>query len=123
MSQIARGHCIEEFATRPELNPSWFGKITPIPRAQAPCNEISRRSDGLIAKFFSGTPKLASARRDQWGLSANYTPSYKSEQTSEGSMQLPIEYEKLHFLPSVATLEVTAHRADTRLQPFHPRYF
>ena len=74
MSQIARGHCIEEFATRPELNPSWFGKITPIPRAQAPCKEISRRSDGLIAKFFSGTPKLASARRDQWGLSANYTP-------------------------------------------------
>ena len=99
MSQIARGHCIEEFATRPELNPSWFGKITPIPRAQAPCSEISRRSDGLIAKFFSGTPKLASARRDQWGLSANYTPLIKASRLRKVLCDFQLNMRNFTFYP------------------------
>ena len=124
MSQIEHGHCINEFTSRPELTPRWFGQLTPVPRAQPQCKEESRRSDGLIPKFGSGDPKMATARLDHWGLSAKFTPShYKSKQTSEGSVQLPDEGEKLHFLPSVATLEVVAHSQDTRLQAHPPRYF
>ena len=123
MAQVTHGNCIPEFTSRPELTPRWFGQLTPIPRAQVMCKEETRRTDGLLPKFGTSAPKIPTAHTDHWGLSAIYTPPYKSEHTSEGSLQLPIENQKLHFIPSVATLEATAHGLDTRLQPYHTRYY
>ena len=123
MSQVRRGTCVSEFSARPSLVERWFGSFTPVPRVLSKCTEESRRHDGLIPKFGSGLPTANSAVTDHWGLSAISTPSMETFGTPEGSIKLPKEVTKLHFLPSVATLESTAHSLDTRLQGLPPRYF
>jgi hypothetical protein len=122
--QLYRGQCLDEFLPRPELTPHFSGVVGQVPRAVYLCEEKPRRADGLKPHFGSGVPTLNSAVVDVVGLAkANDSLAYQSVTTSEGSLKLPVERDRLQYLPTADTLDFLSHNQGTRLQPLPARYF
>ena len=122
--QVFTGQCVKEFLPRPELTPKFNGVVAQIPRATCLGKELSRRQDGLVPRFGSSTPSANSTKLDIFGLALhNPALAYQVVPTTEGSVKLPLETQKVQYLPTGEVLDFLSHSQGTRLQPLPARYY
>ena len=126
MAQVKFGTCINEFASRPDLQPSFFGNF--VPRDAPLClsnGEEKRRKDVKPGQYGKGTPALESVQRDPWGVPLRYDGAFDEVQTEQGPIKLSkddTEGWDQTFLPTVSLLN-TAPFTDTRMRPLSDRYY
>ena len=123
MAQVRFGHCVPNFAPRPDTSIAPIGALTQDPRARGHGDGEPRREDRRKQQYGNGVPRANSARVDTWGVGLGGSRQYEEFATSEGSVKLPVEAEPWQYTPSIETLEFLTHTQGTRLQPPHARYF
>ena len=126
MAQVKFGICLDEFATRPDLQPGFFGTFTPrdAPRCLGYAEE-KRRKDVKPGQYGTSTPSIISHQRDPWGVPVRYEGSYATVQTEQGPIKLTnddTEGWDETFIPSVSVLNV-APLTDTRMRALSDRYY
>ena len=113
------GSCIDEFAPRPDLVPTFTGKV--IEHTKGLCLNNSSK---LKPHYGSGAPIMQTSVVDVFGLlSLLEAPTYTDAMTSEGVIRLPKEQPKLQYMPSVSTLDFLTHTQGSRLNPLPHRYY
>lgn len=126
MAQLKFGNCVNEFAPRPDLQPSFIGQFVArdAPRCLGDAEE-KRRKDVKVANYGSGEPAISSHQRDPWGVPVKYEGAYDRVETEEGAIKLPkddTESWDASFIPSVFMLKV-APMYDSRMHSLSDRYY
>lgn len=127
MAQVKFGVCVDEFAPRPDLQPSFIGSFVPLdaPRCLGTDAEEKRRKDVRRANYASGIPAIESHQRDPWGVPVKYEGAYDTVETEQGAIKLTkddTEGWDRTFIPSVAMLNVVPLQ-DSRMRSLSDRYY
>lgn len=114
-------------APRPNLVPEFVyanGLGNPHSEGRAiTCTEPPRRSDRMPQRYGNGTPTLESAHTDMYGIHRPKKTAHEKASTSEGPVNLPVNFQETYYTPSTAALDFLTHRSDTRLQAQPTRYY
>jgi hypothetical protein len=126
MAQVKFGVCVNEFAPRPDLVPTFIGTFEPWdqPRCVGK-DEEKRRNDVKPGQYGTGTPSILSIQRDPWGVPLRYNGGYDIVQTEQGPIKLSkddtVGWDDT-FLPTVSILNM-APLMDNRMRPLSDRYY
>ncbi len=122
MSQVTFSTRIDEFASRPNLVPSFQGVVSRIERGQQLHVDPPRRNDRMRQTYGSGVPTASCSTCDKFGFAASSANAYEIASTLEGPVKLPKENVNYLYLPRTSDLDHVALYPDTRLQPTPNRY-
>ena len=118
--QSSFGNCLDEFAAKPDLIPSFNGTVAEIEHAKCMPSVFAHNisTNGLSKINPSSVETLTKIPHTR------NVESYDVAFTPNGRVLLPKEREVTQYLPTASTLNfLTTSVEDTRLQPYPVRYY